>query len=289
LHDYLRADKNIYTSEVGKLLLLAAIKRAYEPGCKYDYMVVLEGEEGIGKGTVISILGGEYYGDVVLNVHSPDTVDVMRKKWFIEVSEMEVSRRADVQALKSFLTRNVDTVRLAYARCSQDFPRKCVFIGTFNPEPESSYVKNVSGNRRYLPVLLHGDTFLDFEKLKNDRDQLFAEAVHHYTLNKNIPLYITDKVAFNEAKKVVRGREVDDPWTEHIVEWLNDCDGQGTKKEFTTSKEIYTHALHGSASSFNQQMSRRISTIMARQLGWDRGPKRVDGILKKGFLKPERG
>ncbi|KKK65803.1 hypothetical protein LCGC14_2970460, partial [marine sediment metagenome] len=152
LTEYVRVTETRYTNAVGKLLLRAAIRRTYDSGCKYDYMIVLEGEQGIGKSTICEILGQEWYADLSLNVHSPDTIDCMRNKWIIEVSEMECTRRADTQALKSFLTRRTDTVRLAYARTSKDFLRHNIFIGTFNPDTAGSYLKDMTGNRRYLPI-----------------------------------------------------------------------------------------------------------------------------------------
>lgn len=283
LSTYVRVTETEYTNAVGELLLRAAIKRAYESGCKYDYMVVLEGEQGIGKSTICEVLGQDWYADLILNVHSPDTVDCMRNKWIIEVSEMECTKRAETQALKSFLTRRTDTVRLAYARASKDFPRHNVFIGTFNPEPASGYLKDMTGNRRYLPITVEGTEFLDFKKFNKDVGQVWAEALVEYKKNPNKPLYLVDKVVYEQAAEETLKRRDVDSWVESIAEWLDNPDGTGLLEKTTVSAtEIWTHALGGDKDKLGSTQFRRIANVMVKELGWEKTIRQT----KRVYVRP---
>ncbi len=288
LSEYMRVKETKYTKAVGELILRAAIRRVYDSGCKMDYMVVLEGEQGIGKSTMIEILGHKWYADLILNVHSPDTVDCMKNKWIIEVSEMEASKRADVQAMKSFLSRRIDTCRLAYARASKDFPRHSIFIGSFNPDAYgSSYIKDVTGDRRYLPLTVEGSTFLNFAKFKEDVGQIWAEAMVGYKENPNNPLYLTDRAAYDQAVKETAKRRNSDAWVEQISLWLDNYDGAGTMKYETSANEVYTHALSGQVERFNTFYGRRIANIMVNELGWEKKQKRVNGVNTRIYLRPD--
>ncbi len=285
LTTYVRVTETDYTNAVGELLLRAAIRRTYVSGCKYDYMVVLEGEQGVGKSTICEILGQEWYADLILNVHSTDTVDCMRNKWIIEVSEMECTKRAETQALKSFLTRRTDTVRLAYARASKDFPRHNVFIGTFNPEPASGYLKDMTGNRRYLPISVEGTKFLDFAKFKEDVGQLWAEALVEYKKNPSKPLYLIDKGVYEQAAEETLKRRDVDSWIESIAEWLGNPDGSGVPKEWASATEIWTHALGGDKDKLGSTQFRRIANVMVKELEWEKKSKKVNGVTQRVYVR----
>lgn len=288
LTEYMRVKETEYTNAVGELILQAAIKRVFQSGCKYDYMVVLEGNQGIGKSSMIELLGSKWYADLILNVHSPDTVDSMRNKWIVEVSEMEASKRSDVQAMKSFLSRRIDTCRLAYARASKDFPRHSVFIGSFNPDAfGSSYIKDVTGDRRYLPITVEGNTFLDFDKFEKDVGQIWAEALVEYRKHPDDLLYLTNKAAYDQALEETAKRKNADSWAEQIAMWLDNYDGTGAKKDETTANEIFTHALSGQIERFNSYFGRRIANIMVSELGWERKKKRVGGVDTRIYTRPE--
>ena len=288
LTTYVRVNETEYSKAVGELLLRAAIRRVYDSGCKYDYMVVFEGDEGIGKSTFCEILGQNWYADLILNVHSPDTVDCMRNKWIIEVSEMECTKRAEAKAMRSFLSRRTDTVRLAYARTSKDFPRHNIFIGTFNPEPASSYLKDETNNRRYLPIFVEGTEFLDFKKFKKDVGQLWAEALVSHRENPKKPLYLIDKNVYKQAKKETEQRRDVDSWTDLIVEWLENPDGGGVPKMSVSATEIWTHALGGDKDKLGAFQFRRISNVMVNELEWRKTTKRVNNITKRTYERPEK-
>ncbi len=286
MSEYLGTADTAYERTVGELMLVAGVKRIYQAGCKYKTIVVIEGDQGAGKSPVCEILGGEWYADMTLNVHSPDTVDAMRTKWIVEVSEMECTKRAETQALKAFLSRQVDTCRLAYARSAKDFPRHCIFIGTFNPDNTGGYLKDMSGNTRYLPVLIPEGKIIDLKKLQRDRDQLWAEALSIYKGNPAVPLYISDRLIIKMAAEETENRRPKDAWVETIGDWLENPDGNEEPRMFASSTEIYTHAIGGDRKNINNFEYRRIANVM-QDLGWGKSqPRRVNGVVKRVYLRP---
>lgn len=286
LHDYLGTADTVYEKAVGELMLVAAVKRVYQAGCKYKTIVVIEGDQGAGKSPVCEILGGEWYADMTLNVHSPDTVDAMRTKWIVEVSEMECTRRAETQALKAFLSRQVDTCRLAYARAAKDFPRHSIFIGTFNPDNTGGYLKDMSGNTRYLPVLVPEGEMINLKKLKQDRDQLWAEALDIYKSNPAVPLYIRDRKIVRIAAEETEKRRPKDAWIDRVRDWLDNPDGNDVPREHARADEVYTHAIGGDIKNLTNFEYRRIANVM-QDLGWGRNAiRRVDGKVQRVYLRP---
>ncbi len=285
-HDYLETENSKYEQTVGELMLVAAVKRIYQSGCKYKTIVVIEGDQGAGKSPVCEILGGDWYADMSLNVKSPDTVDAMRTKWIIEVSEMECTKRAENQALKAFLSRQVDTCRLAYARAAKDFPRHTIFIGTFNPDNSGGYLKDMSGNTRYLPVLIPEGVIIDLKKLKRDRDQLWAEALAIYKNNPKVQLYLHEADVARIAVEETEKRRPKDAWIDRIRDWLNNPDGSGKPLDFARADDIYTHAIGGDIKNLSNFEFRRISNAM-QDLGW--GKTRIveiKGIRNRGYQRP---
>jgi putative DNA primase/helicase len=260
---YLGADDTPYTRNVGLKILVAAVNRIYEPGCKFDYIPVLEGIQGLGKSTAISILGGKWYGTMTIDVHSRDTIDVMRHLWMIEVDEMEVQFRTDTQALRAFLSRGSDITRLAYARSSKEFPRHNVFIGTLNPEFDTDigWLKDTTGNRRFWPVLCNK---IDLDILRKCRDQLWAEAYLYYKAHTAIhfdDVKIEEEAAIEQMKRMGK-----DPWFDSVALYV----AANPEREIFSGMDIYKNAVNGQAERYNRISQLRISTIM-RMLDWEKG------------------
>ena len=260
LTDFCGVELNQYTQAVGRKMLVAMIARVFHPGVKFDYCPVLEGAQGIGKSTICAILGGKWYADIVLDPHARDTVDAMRGKWIIELSEMDVTRRAEAQALKAFISRTADRTRLAYARVTQDFPRQCVFVGTINPD-DFGYLTDNTGNRRFWPLDCGGG--IKMEELKVARDQLFAEAYKIYKGKKEEFFLSRDVLAhaeFEQSKRVIV-----DPWQDTLSTWLDQEAGRSVEE--LTVAQVWETVMGGNAKDLSRSNQIRIGHIMKR-LGW---------------------
>lgn len=279
LHTICGAPDDLYCQAVGAKSLIAAVARIYEPGCKFDYMLVLEGPQGSGKSTVCNLLGGLWYGDLTLDVGNKDVIDIMRGNWIIEISEMECTRRTETQALKAFLSRRVDRVRLAYARIAQDFQRQSVFIGTINPEADGGYLKDTTGNRRFWPV---ATTNINLDALRQIRDQLWAEAVVRYKAGAT--LYLENPDVLQMAVQEQAARVASDPWTEKIKEYVD----HASNIVIMTSSEIYLNCIGGQLKLFGRRDAMRIAECM-RTIGWEKGffYDKVVGKTVSGFRRPQ--
>jgi predicted P-loop ATPase len=168
---------------------------------------------------------------------------------------MASMNKADVDSLKAFISKRVDRARLAFERRAADFPRQCIFIGTTNLD---EYLKDETGARRYWPVKI---TDVTFEKLKNDKDQLWAEALELYRAGEK--LYIDDDATISEAKKEQAARYMHDAWEDDVQEWLNRPDNH--EKNFTgiTLNEIW-RGVFGQLDGmkFNRSEQMRLSKIL---------------------------
>lgn len=212
---YAGAPDTGYIRDISRKTICAAIKRVMQPGCKFDYVLVLEGAQGIGKSTLCRILGRLWSGDINLDPHNKDSVAVMKGKWVIELSEMTALRWAEANALKSFLSRSTDTVRPAYARYAVDFPRQSIFIGTVNPE-HIGYLNDETGNRRYWIAPLSGK--VKIKEMEEVCDQIYAEAYLKY---KTELLYLTGNSEETQRQEAM-ARLPSDPMKKNIYDWLKD-------------------------------------------------------------------
>jgi len=274
LPEYAGAQDNVFVRDVSRLTLLQAVARIYQPGCKADHVLVLEGEQGVGKSTLVRILGDPWASDFVVDPHAKDTIDAIRGKWFVEFSEMEVTKRADSQALKAFITKQVDRVRPAYARRAVDIPRQCVFIGTINPDATNEYLADGTGNRRFWPVRIKQ---VKFQELADVRDQLFAEAVS--ILEAGAPTHITDKKVLDIARQEQRDRRTTDPYEISIGDWLSE-----QNSDFVSTRDVWVYALKGTESSLTVAHQRRISQVL-KDLGYEHKRKRQGDRVVWGFSK----
>ena len=153
---YLGANDNEHVRAVTRKTLCAAIKRVLCPGCKFDSMLVLNGPQGVGKSTLIAKLAGEWFSD---SLNLGDTKDKtaaekLQGYWILEIGELAGLKKAEVETLRSFLSRQNDIYRAAFGKRATPHLRQCVFFGTTNAE--SGYLRDTTGNRRFWPVKTPG-------------------------------------------------------------------------------------------------------------------------------------
>ena len=168
-------------------------------------MLVLEGEQGVRKSSALAALAGpEWFSDSLPPMNTKDASSYLRGKWIIEVGELEAMRR-EVDAIKAFLSRQVEHFRPAYGREEVAEPRRCVFAGTTNKD---DWQKDVTGGRRFWPVKTG---VIDVEGVANNRDQIWAEAVALFNAGERWWLV---GEAEEQAKVEVGTRSAgDDPWS----------------------------------------------------------------------------
>ena len=255
---YFGADNTDYATAIGQMFMVGMVARIFEPGCKADHMVVLEGAQGTLKSTACRILGGDFFSDNLPDVSAgKDVSQHIRGKWLIEVSEMHAMNRAETTLLKAFITRQVERYRPSFGRKEVIEPRQCVFIGTTNRD---TYLRDETGGRRFWPIKAGK---IDAKALARDRDQMFAEAVHSYRTGLG---WWPDKdfeqqhIAPEQA-----ARYEADVWEDNIAEYLK----TNTK---VTVGQIAKEALHIETPRIGRAEQNRISAAMER-LGWRKEKK----------------
>ena len=170
LPTYLGTERSDYTKGIGTMFMIGMVARIYKPGCKLDYMLVLEGLQGSLKSTACAVLAGEYFSDQLPDITSKEAAQHLRGKWLIEVAELRAySRAASLDHFKEFITRDTERYRPPWGRKEMHEPRQCCFIGTTN---KAVYLRDETGNPRSGRSNVEG--------LRRDRDQLLAEAVARF-------------------------------------------------------------------------------------------------------------
>jgi predicted P-loop ATPase len=203
-----------YLSEVSRKVLVAMIKRVFEPGCKFDHVLILEGLQGVGKSTLLRKLAGDaWFSDATLNIGDKDAVLTMQSKWLIELGELSAMGRADLEQLKAFITQTTDRIRAPYGKRVEEFPRQCVFIGSTNLD---EYLRDLTGNRRFWPVKVLD---IKFDGIASVREQLFAEALQYYRLGE--PLYLDDAGVAEQAVLEQGKRSATDEWVSIVSDILS--------------------------------------------------------------------
>ena len=195
--DYAGAEDTELTRVITRIHFTAAVARVMNPGCKYDYCLILAGPQGSGKSSLIRIMGGEYYKDGLTSMEGKEGAEQVQGSHLIEIGELDGMRRSEITAVKQFITNQADEFRPAYGIRKERVPRQCVFFGTTN---EQYFLKDETGNRRFPIIAIdpkyrkHGEYW--FAELTSQRDQLWAEAVEYWRRGEKLclPKYLDDKM-----------------------------------------------------------------------------------------------
>jgi predicted P-loop ATPase len=205
------------------------------------------------------------------------------------MAELHTMRQSDTDSLKAFLTRQSDQARFAYGRLPGTYPRQGIFIATYNPGPDGTYLKDDTGNRRWWPVKCGGHNEesrrFDFEGLSSVRNQLFAEALARYRMGEALTMDTEElqDAATSEQKE----RHAEHPWTERICEWLHERDKMpDTRKDFYTAREVWIFGMNGLDARFDRREQIAIARVM-RELGWKPGVSRLgeDMRVTRGYMR----
>lgn len=208
-----------YLKMVGSKWVIGIVSRVFEPGCKFDNVLILEGDQYLGKSRVFeqlaTINGQRYFTDENIDFRNKDSLMKLQGKLIFEMAELASFRKAETDEIKGFITRKVDEYRPPYGRKITPRPRMFGIGGSVNPT--AGYLTDPTGNRRYWPVKCGNK--IDIEALCADREQLWAEAVHRYKSGEKIWLQ-QDEYAIAQIEQ--RDRVVEDLMTDKIVKSAND-------------------------------------------------------------------
>ena len=268
---YMGANDNEYVRAVSKNFWLSIIARIYKPGCKVDNMVILEGEQGTGKSTALSVIGGKWYVDSNINMDSNDFYLTLQGNVIVEMGELDAfNRTKEITTIKKVVSTATDRFRAPYAKTAKDHPRQCIFVGTTN---EETYLRDATGNRRFWPIKTGA---IDLTTIKKDRSQLFAESYSRFTNGER--WHEVPRSAIDEQKS---RREVD-PWEDLISAYLMDASRQ---RKYTYVSEILTDALDIPKGSTSVYHSRKVGQVL-RSLGYSTVKEvKILGKTTKCFAK----
>lgn len=267
---YFGAEDDGLTREFSRLFMLGAVARAMHPGCERDEMPILTGGQGKGKSKGLKdLFGAEYFSDASLgDLRGKDAAMNLQGTWCQEFAELDDMRRNEVNAMKAFMSRQVDRYRPPYGRAPVEVPRRCVFCGTGNG---GGYLIDGTGNRRYWPVEVVGE--VNREAIRRDRDQLWAEATHRIRAGEDWRL---DEQFWSVAAERQEEETTEDPWEDVILIHLEDrlvkYDDEFASPvqpaDRITSAELIDHVTRSDPRLKTRTNAQRIKTIMTQRLNW---------------------
>lgn len=260
-----------YHSAVGANWLKGLARRVCEPGCKFDYVLVLEGPQGYRKTTSMHILGRGMHVETTMSTDNKDFYLLLLRNIIVEFSEGETLSRSEIKNLKAVLTMQEDQFRLPYGRNVAMYPRHCVFAMTTN---QSQYLKDETGNRRWLPVTL--TMVADTEWLEKNLDQLYAEAYHRViTLGET-----TYDFPAEATLKAQQERMVEDPYEEAITMWYKGLTFED-RDEGITAIEVFQKVYQQGVPlgrELPKAQSMVIASVLKNTLHLSRERRTFDGV-----------
>ena len=268
-----------YHTAVGSNWLKGLVKRIIEPGCKFDYVLVLEGPQGSKKSTSLNVLGGDWHVETTMSTDSKDFFMQFQGKAIIEFSEGETLNRTEVKRMKAIITTQTDKYRMPYERSSQDYPRRCVFAMTTNQE---EYLKDETGNRRWLPVKLTMAE-ANVEWLQENREQLFAEAYQRVIVDKET-VYEFPK---EETLVAQDARRVLDANQDMIIAWYYEKLTPQDRNNGVTIYQVYRDAINNGypGKPLDKYNEMRISEVLRNTLHLNRERKRIGGAFTSVWMQ----
>ncbi|NCX93177.1 MAG: hypothetical protein EBX40_00660 [Gammaproteobacteria bacterium] len=296
LIDYLGAEDCEYVRAVTRKTFTAAVARVFNPGIKFDYVLTLAGPEGLGKSSLIRRLSDPWFSDSLGTVVGKEAFEQVQGVWMLEMAELERLNKAEVAAVKNFVSKQEDRYRVAYGKRVENFPRQCVFIGTTN---EGAPLRGSTGNRRWwvVDVLMQQpvcNVFTDLDAY--EIGQIWAEAVARY--KEGEPLYLDARLEAI-AKEIQSEHTEQDERTGIIAEYLDKLLPEGWedlgfferrawlanddaikaegkhRREKVCITEIWCECLGGKQEQLTKFNTKELHDIMNRMQGWHKHDRKV--------------
>ena len=295
LVDYLSAEDTPYTRAVTRKTFTAAVARIFKPGCKFDYVLVLAGPQGRGKSTLVAKMSNGWYTDSLAGIGTKEAYEGIQGFWLVELGELAAMRKLEIETIKNFISKQVDSYRAAYGRRVEDHPRQCIFIGTTN---STAFLRDDTGNRRFWPVRLGEQPPVKTvwgDLTQSTIDQLWAEAVTLYRDGE--PLVLPPELNAS-AEEQQREFVEDDPrrglvedfletllpadWAEKDIfqrqHWFTEEDSMravGTlRRDYVCAVEVWVECFGKDARQFPRQDRGEVSAILRQLPDWEEEPKR---------------
>ncbi|MDR3565553.1 MAG: virulence-associated E family protein [Negativicutes bacterium] len=287
--DYMGAAGTTYVRTVTRKMLVAAVARVMNPGCKFDNMLVLVGKQGQGKSYLLKRLGRDWFSDSLTTVQGKEAYEQLQGTWILEMAELSAMKKAEIEAIKHFLSKQVDTFRVAYGRNVSTFPRQCVFFGSTN---KTDFLRDASGNRRFWPVatMVQKPAKNLFKDLTDaEVDQVWAEAVVIYRAGETLFLeqdlaaeaatvqedHMEESEKFGQVQEFLQVKLPGD-WAQrdinerrqYFVGDFGDSPDGSFERERVCALEIWVECFGGDPKNFDAYRSREIKDIMYRMQDW---------------------
>jgi putative DNA primase/helicase len=256
-----KVDRSPYAEAVSRKWFISAVARAFEPGCKVDHVLVVEGEQRTGKSTMLRALVEDesWFLETGVALGAKDAMQLIRAKWIVELAELDSIKHVELSRIKQFITTQQDSYRAPYARDPIDQPRSCVFGATTN---DYQYLHDETGGGRWWPLRSRATQFdqVDVDAIADERDQLWAEAYWRYKDGER--WHLTDRKILAAAKREQESRRVRDPWEPLIAKFIANYKGSGV-----TTLAILTKGLKIEAERISRREEMRVTGVL-RALGW---------------------
>ena len=297
LIDYLGAKDTPYVRAVTRKTLVAAVARIYQPGIKFDSILVLNGPQGIGKSTLFARLGKEWYSDSlsISDMKDKTAAEKLQGYWILELGELVGIKKMDVETVKSFISRTDDKYRRAYGVNVESHPRSCIIVGSTNSD--GGFLRDITGNRRFWPVQVTGCGKYHPWEL-TDVDQIWAEAIERY--NSGEELFLTGSLEDEAVSQQREAMEVDEreglvreylerllpeTWEELSIyerqDYIRSPEDptlpEGTiRREIVSNMEIWCECFGKHKEDLRPSDSYSIAAIMKRIDGWEKRGRIAD-------------
>jgi predicted P-loop ATPase len=308
--DYFGADDTTYTKAVSRKSMVAAVARIYVPGTKFDSVPILNGPQGIGKSTFYAKLAGDWFSDslTLTDMKDKSGPEKLQGYWILELGELAGMRKTDVETVKSFISRTDDKYRASYGVNVESHPRQCIIVGSTNAE--SGFLRDITGNRRFWPIRVHGNGKKKAWQLsKAEVDQIWAETLVLYQKGEKLYLEGEDaQLAVNEQADAMETDEREGLVREYLDTLLpknwsdlgiyerrnylsgNEFGGKpnGTEqRQYVCNMEIWCECFGRDGASMKPADSYAIAAIMRKIENWEKTERTTFAIYgrQRGYKR----